>query len=503
MAAQHKFLFYVLGISLAWLGACKTEFEGDLKSRSAPETYMLTDTIVRPGDLRFKTEVEVKWWGTDPDGYIVAYEISLDGNSWFKTTRQDSVFSLSIPVNIDTFDFRFYVRAIDNNGLTDPTPATLVYPVKNSPPNVKFIFSTTRNPARSFPAIKYTWEASDPDGIENIDHFELFLNDTTIPAYNVGANVNSVTLVAKNVTGVISDCNVYTGTSSVALAAAINGMKLNDTNYIYLRVADKVNTKSAFKVAKIYIRKPASDLLVVNAWTSAFTKPSVQNFYLNNINATGLTGYDILQASDKDVNGNYFELSPDPLTQDRVFAFFKKIIWFSDNTDFSLSLAQKSTVSFFNNGLGTATSGRMFMVVPITSDIDEQADYLNFTPIRSLVTPPAGTNFFFAKDSLLTPYKPGWPVMKCISNLTTARPFTIPDAPSSVYSYDTLYRASITQIGSGSNAWAGVSHVMAKRSVISTGKANFIICSMPLDKMNGSGNMAALFQKVLIDELGF
>lgn len=497
MRGNRFYLLFFFSLISAGFYACKTEFDGTSKPNRTPETYMLTDTILRAGDLRYKTQVKVQWWGTDPDGFIPAYEISLDGTTWFTTTRQDSVFSLNIPVNADTFDFRFYVRAIDNNGEKDPTPAALTYPVKNSSPDIKFIFSGTRNPVRSFPAVKYTWLATDPDGNDNLDHIELYLNDTTGSAYVLPASVSSVSLVAKNTSGSITDCDVYTGISNTALATPVAGMKLNDTNYVYLRSADKVNAKSAFRVTKIFIRKPASDMLVVNAWTTAFTKNTAQTFYLNNINATGLTNYDLLQAADKDGNGNYFELSPDPQTQDRVFAFFKKIFWFGDNTDYSLSLAQKSTVTFFGN------SGRMFMVVPVTSDIDQQADYLNFTPVRSLVTPPAGTNFFFAKDSLLTPYTAGWPVMRCVANLSTACPFTIPDAPTSLYAYDTLYKASITQVGSSSNAWTGTSHVIAKRSTIATGKTNFIFCSVPLDKMNGYNNMSVFFQKALIDELGF
>jgi hypothetical protein len=495
--SQFSFLF-LLGLVCSGFYACKTEFDGTLKPNLAPQTYMLTDTIQRAGELRYKTQVKVQWWGTDADGYISAYEISLNGTTWFSTTKQDSLFSLNIPVNADTFDFKFFVRAIDNMGAKDLSPASLAYPVKNSPPDIKFIFSGTRNPVRSFPAVKYTWLATDPDGNDNIDYIELYLNDTNGGAYKLPASVSSVSLVAKNISGGTTDCDVYTGISNIALATSIAGMKLNDTNYVYLRVADKVNAKSPFRVTKIFIRKPSSDMLVVNAWTTAFTKNAAQTFYLNNINATGLSGYDVLQAADKDANGNYYELSPDPQTQDRVFAFFKKIFWFGDNTDYSLSLAQKSTVAFFGTN-----NGGMFMVIPINSDIDQQADYLNFTPVRSLVTPPAGTNFFFAKDSLLTPYAADWPTMRCVANLSTARPFTIPDAPTSLYSYDTLYKASITQVGSSSNAWAGTSHVIAKRTTIATGKANFIFCSVPLDKMNGYNNMSVFFQKALIDELRF
>jgi hypothetical protein len=95
-----------------------------------------------------------------------------------------------------------------------------------------------------------------------------------------------------------------------------------------------------------------------------------------------------------------------------VLALFKKILWFSDDADFSLSLAQKSTTEFFAKGQSTGNGGRLFMALAIASDIDPLANYLDFTPVRKLVSPPSGSTFRFAKDSLVTPHKNGWPVLK-------------------------------------------------------------------------------------------
>lgn len=471
---------------------------------------MLADTIVRTGENRFRTQVLVQWWGTDPDGFVTGYEVSTDSINWFFTTRQDSLFTLSLPAGKDTFDFPFYVRAIDHQGAKDPTPASLAYPVKNSAPDVRFIFasgtpgSPSRNALRVFPVLRYNWEGSDPDGADNIDHYELFLNDTTATPYDVPANATAVTFTGRNLSGTTTDCNVFINNSTTALPLQAQGLKLNAWNVVYIRSVDKVNAKSAFKATPaVWVKKPVSDVLVVNAFINTFTKNTVQNFYLTQLVNAGVTAFDTLQATEQ-VASNYTELSPDPLTQSRVFALFKKILWFSDDADFSLSLAQKSTADFFSKDQSAGNGGRLFMALTIASDIDPLANYLDFTPIRNLVSPPAGSTFRFAKDSLVTPHKSGWPVLKSTVILPSARPFEIPEAPSNLYAYDTLYRASITQSSSqGANLWPGPSHVIARRVHIASGKSNFIISSLPFNLLNGNNNIGQFFQKALIDELNF
>jgi len=101
--------FILSGVILvSLLGSCrKEEFSGTRKSNVAPQTYMLADTIVRTGDNRYRTQVLVQWWGTDSHGFITGYEVSTDGVNWFYTTRQDSLFTLSLPAGKDTFDFPF------------------------------------------------------------------------------------------------------------------------------------------------------------------------------------------------------------------------------------------------------------------------------------------------------------------------------------------------------------------------------------------------------------
>ena len=157
--------------------ACKKGFRGKPTENQAPETHTVADTIIRSGDQRFISQIRITWWGDDKDGFIKGYEFSFDGMAWVFTTKQDSLFTLALPAGKDTADFRFFVRAIDNLDLRDPSPASLLYPVKNSPPVSSIIKPAgsgafpSKNTLKTFPAFKFYWSATDPDGDNiSIDH---------------------------------------------------------------------------------------------------------------------------------------------------------------------------------------------------------------------------------------------------------------------------------------------------------------------------------------------
>jgi hypothetical protein len=79
-------------------------------------------------------QVHLYWNGSDPDGQITFYEYSVtDSNKtpgedtpdfagYFATAATDSVFRMTAD-DPQTLGHRFYVRAVDNEGKVDPTPA--------------------------------------------------------------------------------------------------------------------------------------------------------------------------------------------------------------------------------------------------------------------------------------------------------------------------------------------------------------------------------------------
>lgn len=496
---KHTGLLLVFIVAAA-LAGCKKDFEGTAKDNLAPETHAVTDTIIRVGNDRFPSQVEIQWWGSDPDGYVTGFEVSINGGPWEQTTRQDSVFTLIIPGTGDTFDFSFEVRAVDNKGRKDETPARLFYPVKNTAPSVNFYVPTTapsRNPDRSFPALRFQWQANDPDGLSSLDSFEISWNDTAGPFTKLPQGIRDVLLVGTNLTGTVTDCDIYLGSSQTPWGRKIPGLKLNDSNVLYIRAVDKVQAKSGFAVSKrVFVRKPQGDILVVNAVESQFTRASIQNFYTTSLAAVTSKPYDVLKATEIVAN-NYTELSPDPFTQAQVFGFFSRIFWFSDDTEFSLGLLQKSSSVFFAKG------GRMLVVSAANDNLPPDPPYLDFTPIKSFLPVTGSDVFLMNSNDSLVPVQPGWPVLTTPNFQTGIRPFEIqPDNPD--YSFSVLYNGRIlNEKNSVTTSWTGTSSLIARRVRKNDNKTDFIISVVPLHQFNGLGNFDQFMDKAVNAELEF
>lgn len=479
---------FIFGVLL--FNSCKESLQGDINANLAPETYTVVDTIIRFGDNRLKTKIDIHWWGDDKDGYLSGYEFSLDNKNWEFTQKQDSTFLINIPEGSDTFNFSFYIRSIDNDGVADKTPAYIVFPVKNSPPNVEFVYSKTtplRKPKATFPVLKFSWQGSDPDGNENLAHYEIFLNDTNNTALIVESVYNSIIIKSQNLIDNIVDCDVFQGTSLKLHDKVLQGLRLNDTNRLFIRSVDIVGETSQFDSSyKIFVIKPTSKILLVNAYSKNIELR--EDYYVNNLQNIGISNYEITRINEV-IDNIYTELSPDNITQSMIFDLFDYLIWFGKDVGYSMSLAQRTTTNFFNN------SGKLFMAVEISSSIDEQAGFLDFTPIDSLVSMPKGVNSFRIERDSILPHLQGWPLLKSSKYIASARPFY--QDISSV----ALYDAKIVKTGTfGKKPWEGKSTVIAKK--VFNGNTQFIISSLELHNLNGNNNIDSLFTKIFIDELG-
>jgi hypothetical protein len=493
-----KYLYYLAAI--AALAACKKGFEGAEKANTAPETYVVADTIVRQGDNRFTSQVEIKWWGTDGDGYIDGYEYRINDSAWKFTRRQDSTFLLIIPGNLDTFDFKFEVRAIDEKGLADPTPARIFYPVKNTSPTVNFYTPTaipSRNPTRSFPALRFYWRADDLDGIASLDSFEICLNDTTGPKVKIPPAFRDLLLLGKDFSGTTTDCDIYLGSNQNISGITLSGLILDDSNTLFIRAIDKVGAASSFAASnKILVRKPKGKILLVNAIESQFQRATIQNFYTTAFEAVNNKDYDIMLATELVAN-NYSELSPDPFTQTQVFGFFDRIFWFSDNTDFSMSLLQKSSGLFFSNG------GRILMVSAANDNIPEAPLYLDFTPISKFLPVTNNDAFLMQQNDSLIPVSGPWPILTTPNFLTGIRPFELP-LDNNDFAYLPLYNGIITrEMNSTISRWTGISTLAAKRVRKSDNNTNFIISVVPMHRFNAQNNFNAFLNEAVNTELEF
>ncbi|MFI5172280.1 MAG: hypothetical protein ACHQFW_07805 [Chitinophagales bacterium] len=485
------FLIFVYVVICFLQFGCKRDFAGEELINQAPETYTVVDTIIRFGDDRLESEVKLEWWGDDIDGFITGYEFTFDeiiteSTLWMFTEAQDSTFILAPPAGEDSSDYIFTIRAIDNLGEKDPTPERLVIPVKNSPPEV-VIYNGINTPVKSFPVLKFYWEGSDPDGEENLSQYELYINDTTGSPYIVDRTVSSVIFEAQNPEAVDLVCNVYLNSSTIPNVNTIEGLKSNTWNKFFIRAVDQSNVKSSFAFSdSVFVKKVNSNILLVNGYSTLAN----ESFYGSQLISNGFSVFDTLQIFEQSA-GSYTQQSADNITQGKVFDLFDVIVWFSNDANNSFSLAQKTTEAFFNSG------GKMLMSVYISSSFDPLSNFLDFTPIASLVDPVDTTLILDLGDSLV-PVDITYPSLQGTSIVGIVKPINLQIGAVP------LYNATLTakdNINLTFTPWMGNSIVIAKKSDIA-GNTNFVISTLELNKLDGLMNVDDFFQKVLIDEFG-
>lgn len=470
--------------------SCKTDFYGVANENLPPDTFTIIDTIIRTGDDRLTSQVTLNWWADDSDGFIVGFEYTFEPvitevTQWEFTEKQDSTFILSPAAGEDSADYYFHIRSIDNNGLKDDSPAQLIIPVKNSPPTI-VIVPGINNPKKSFPVLKYYWSANDPDGENTISHFELHFNDTTSAAYILDGSSTSAIFEAQDATAENFLCNVFVNANTISEDGPISGLTANIWNKLYMRAVDQSGARSAFAVTdSVFIKKVTSTILLVDGYTTL----SPVNFYTENLSANGFSVLDTIQIFEKE-SGIYTQQSADNITQEKIFNLFDIILWFSNDADNTFSLAQKTSSAFFTGG------GKMFMSVYISSSFDPLSNFLDFTPIASLVD-PVDTTLILDLGSELIPEDDSYPELQGTSIISIVKPITLQPGSEALYSAALTAKDNITLTFS---PWGGTSTVVAKKSA--GGITNFVISTIEMQKLDGYDNMDEFFQKVMIDEFG-
>jgi len=191
-------LLLILGLLLACSEHKPSQPYGNLR----PETHLsivLPEGVDTP-DTTVSRQM-LHWWGDDPDGMVVGFYWAWEDTScdtcWKWTTANNDTFQLRILSQYDAFTF--YVKAVDNSaifdgypsdslppadasGAVDPTPAAMTFPIRNSPPEVRWPAELSLVYANedyvSFHVASFNWEGSDPDGEDTIVKYLYALDDT-------------------------------------------------------------------------------------------------------------------------------------------------------------------------------------------------------------------------------------------------------------------------------------------------------------------------------------
>ncbi|MFH0777539.1 MAG: hypothetical protein V2A71_02805 [Candidatus Eisenbacteria bacterium] len=124
--------------------------------------------------------VKLYWWGQDRDGQVLGFyyrwtcsdpAADLD-TSWVFTAAKSKNFILPVP---NSFAVQtFWVKAVDNSGEEDPTPAIQEFPVRNAMPSV--VLQASALPDTTLPAVTFRWTGSDPDGNNTLAYYVAWLD---------------------------------------------------------------------------------------------------------------------------------------------------------------------------------------------------------------------------------------------------------------------------------------------------------------------------------------
>ncbi len=195
MASLKHLLIYGFLIFMAVIFSCEEDNISNPNPNMPPET----DIFISYADtLNYTQSVqEIYWDGRDPDGFVTGFYYTWLENpspdDWIFTEERSMVFPLKI-TGLDTI-YLFQVKAVDDEGLEDPTPASQRFPIKNSAPSMKWT-SRSRIPDTTFTVASFAWEVSDLDGDSTIDYFEYTLDDDTLNWKKLPGYLRSITLNA-------------------------------------------------------------------------------------------------------------------------------------------------------------------------------------------------------------------------------------------------------------------------------------------------------------------
>jgi hypothetical protein len=183
-------IFFLVAVGLA---GCSSKGPSKPKADMPPETHLFLvkgDSLGQADTLGTTdttySRLVLHWYGDDPDGEIIGYQYRWNAppsdTIWKSTSKVADTFY--VPIRSQFAYFTFYVRAIDNDSLIDPTPARMTFPVVNSPPIVRFPFAFMQyyDTARftSFGYMTFNWDGGDPDGDETVTGFDFFLGDSSM-----------------------------------------------------------------------------------------------------------------------------------------------------------------------------------------------------------------------------------------------------------------------------------------------------------------------------------
>lgn len=498
MHYRYGWLLIFLGMVLILHSGCDTGLEGDLNENQPPETFLTVDEINLEDENRLSSQINISWWGNDPDGFITGFEVAIGdpAEEWTFTTKSDSTFILPITPGQEFDDVLFSVRAVDNDEERDPNPASVVFPVRNTPPEVD-LNTLELPPDSTFTIASFGWIIDDPDGFQNILKTEIAFNDTTdeswieIPLPEDEEDGLFVTVVlndngSETVTG-----DIFLGRGFRSTDLVTENLRVDETNEFFVRVTDRAFATSEIASHPWFIKQKTSDILILNDVGGLDTQNSLA-FHSDALREIGLT-FDVWNITDGQAGGGrkvrLSEAFPNVInpTLRKTLAEWNYIYWISNDIDRNITFAQDILSDFFDSG------GKLFATIPMKLISDEDPIF-SFIPVAELgELPSIGTGFQILQDTDVTSPQNS-PVLRTNQRITNVSPLVPIGGATPLYETDFKVR---TVLGT-TRDFEGDEYV-----AILNPENSFIFFGMDLQTIDANDNIPELLQNLLIDELGF
>lgn len=431
-ATYHLSFVLITLVALFHTTSC---MRGELNENIPPSTRIALESINRTGENRLNSNVRLSWFGTDKDGYVVGYEISLDNENWHFTTATDSTFRFSISPGSDTTDQTFWVRAVDNEDARDPDPAFLRIPLRNTPPEASF--DNDVGPLdTAFIAATFRWRATDLDGDETIESVQMKFNDGSwfeIPSANL------ITFVLEENASGVGEALVYAGVENSSRTVKANDVRINAPNTVYIKAIDIAGAESEVDTSTtFYFKQNTSNNLIICGQPASVRDvimPYARNAFQND--------YEFL---DFFVEQGTRQPRFWQANFARVLERMDKLYVFTDISTFtnpatgqsaSILVNMAPLISQFNSNNGKSL---ITTILTPASDIDGLS--VGF-PVEDIVR--SGGQARLTADSALIPTMSGYPILEPDGTITGIVPI--------VRSIDSenFYRAQVTPL----NNWSG------------------------------------------------
>lgn len=458
----RQFIYILPVCVLGFLLSCE---EGEILDNQPPETRIFLESIQLDGNDRLSTVVTLFWSGEDIDGFVIGFDLSLDGNNWTRVTQTDSTFRFTLQAGSDTTDINFFVRAVDNLALVDPSPAFLAIPIRNTPPTVALDEELSLL-GEVLPVFSIRWDVEDIDGLETLDSVFIKLNDA--PWLALPPDISFISLKAEDpsVSG-SQNALIRTGFTATPYTQLLPGLNVEGNNQFYLQARDISGSLSVIDTSQVFqVQRKTSDLLVVDS---------------HNTNSVD----DILFPTILDTYGEFDYLdvnSQVPTFTEPTFRLlleeYEIVFWYADGREreaygerLFLDFAAPQIQQFLNQG-GKLCMSSSFPASYVNGDNTNTSLVFGYSPMDSLSTAPGQARLLGGQP--VSTLLPAYPTLTTSGIISSADPFYAKN-PS-----DILYEGEFRAV----SGWSGPSS-LAGRTVFTNGRTNQIFFSVELHLLSG------------------